>query len=304
MKKISINHKNIELTNLDKIFFPVENYTKKDIIEYYRKISKYILPYLKDRPESLLRSPNGINEASFFQKDVGNASPKWVKTKIIHSESSNKDIHYIVCNDEATLLYMINLGCIEINPWFSRINHLEKPDYVVFDLDPVEISFSKVVETALKIKEVLDAANINSFCKTSGASGIHIYVPLNARYKFEESKDFALLVATIVHKQISNITSLERKPSKRKNKVYIDCYQNNFGQTLAAPYSLRPKPGATVSTPLKWDEINSNLNPNNYTIKNIFRRLGQIGDIFSNVLGEGIDIEKCTQKLKKKYEEE
>jgi bifunctional non-homologous end joining protein LigD len=299
--KIKLNGHNIEVSNLEKIFFPDEGYTKEDVIEYYQKISEYILPYLKGRPESLLRNPDGIEKNGFIQKDVDNNLPNWIKTKKIYAESSDKDVHYLICNNEATLVYMTNLGCIEIHPWFSRINKLDKPDYVVLDLDPEEISFGKVVETALTIKKVLDTADIKSFCKTSGATGLHIYIPLNAKYKFDKSKQFALKLAKIVNNLIPDITSLERKPSKRKKKVYIDCYQNNIGQTLAAPYSIRPKAGATVSTPLKWSEVNSNLNPGDYTINNIFRRLGQVGDIFKDVLGKGINIEKCTKLLEKKY---
>jgi bifunctional non-homologous end joining protein LigD len=299
--KIKIRNKTLELSNLNKVFFPDEGYTKGDIIEFYKKISKYILPYLKNRPESLLRNPDGIKKNHFIQKDVNNNHPGWIKTKKIYAESADKYVNYLVCNDELTLLYIANLGCIEIHPWFSQINKLDRPNYAVLDLDPEGISFGKVVETALTIKKVLDTAEIKSFCKTSGATGLHIYVPLNAKYKFDESKKFALTVAKIVNNLIPDITSLERKPSKRKKKVYIDCYQNSIGQTLAAPYSLRPRPGATVSTPLKWSEVNSNLDPKNYTIKNIFRRLGHVGDLFEDMLGKGINIEKCIKKLEKKY---
>jgi bifunctional non-homologous end joining protein LigD len=192
---------------------------------------------LRNRPESLLRNPDGIKNNNFIQKNADKNLPSWIKTKKIYAESSDKDVHYLVCSDGAALVYMANLGCIEIHPWFSRINKLDSPDYAVLDLDPEKITFGKVVETALTIKKVLDSADIKSFCKTSGATGLHIYIPLNAKYKFDEAKKFTLLAAKIVNNLIPAITSLERKPSKRKNKVYIDCYQNNIGQTLAAPYS-------------------------------------------------------------------
>lgn len=295
-KEIIINKNKVKLTNLDKLYWPDEGFTKGDLIEYYQKIAKYMIPYLKGRPESLNRHPNGIKEEGFFQKDVDN-TPDWIQTKKIYSESNDKEINYLICNDEATLIYMANLGCIEINPWFSKVNSLENPDYLVIDLDPEEISFDKVVETALAVKEVLDNAGADSYCKTSGATGLHIYVPLNAKYDYDIAREFAHLVGKFVNNKIPKITSLERNPSKRKKKVYLDYLQNRTGQTLAAPYSVRPRPGATVATPLKWDEVNSSLNPKDYTIESIPRRVGQMGDIFKNVLGKGINIEKCIKKL-------
>ncbi|MEO8399005.1 MAG: non-homologous end-joining DNA ligase [Ignavibacteriaceae bacterium] len=296
-KEVNINNHKLKLTNLDKVYWPDEGYTKKDLLDYYEKISKYILPYLKDRPESLNRHPNGINGQSFFQKDVGGMPPSWMKTKKVYSDSSEKDVNYLVCNDKATLLYMVNLGCIEINPWFSTTKKMDNPDYTVLDLDPEEISFDKVVEAALEIKKVLDEINIKGYCKTSGATGMHIYIPLGAKYDYETSKNFAHLIAHIVNSRIPKFTSLERSPSKRKRKVYLDYLQNNKGQTLAAPYSVRPKKGATVAAPLHWDEVKKGLSPKNFTIETMPRRLGQIGDIFKEVLKKGIDIKKCIKKL-------
>jgi bifunctional non-homologous end joining protein LigD len=298
-KEVTINKHRLKLTNLDKIYFPDEGYTKGEIIDYYRKISKYILPYLKDRPESMLRHPNGIYGKSFFQKNVDHMPPDWVKTEKIYSEHNENYINYLICNDQATLVFMANLGCIEINPWFSRIQSQEYPDYTVIDLDPEDISFDKVVETALQVKEALDLAGAKSFCKTSGATGLHIYIPLKAKYDYDVAKDFAHMIGQIVNRWIPDITSLERSPSKRKKKVYLDYLQNRKGQTLAAPYSVRPKPGATVSTPLKWVEVKQGLHPSDFTIKNIFKRLEKTGDLFKGVLGPGIDIEKCIKRLEK-----
>ncbi|HSP88220.1 MAG TPA: DNA ligase D [Ignavibacteriaceae bacterium] len=296
-KEIIINGKNLKLTNLNKIYFPDEGYTKGKLIEYYKNVSKYMLPYLKGRPESLNRHPNGINGESFYQKDVKDQPPDWVHIEKIYSEHNEKHINYLVCNNEATLIYLANLGCIEINPWFSRVENLDNPDYLVIDLDPEDISFDKVVEAALAVKEVLDAAGAKSFCKTSGATGLHIYVPLAAKYNYDVAKDFAHLVAQFAHHKVRGFTSLERSPSKRQKKVYLDYLQNRTGQTLAAPYSVRPKPGAPVATPLKWDEVKIGLDPKNYTIKNTLERLAKMGDIFKDVLGKGIDIEKCISKL-------
>ena len=296
-KEIIIDNHKLKLTNLDKIYWPEEKYTKGDLINYYNKIAGYILPYLMDRPESLNRHPNGIYEKSFFQKDITQKPPDWIKTKRIYSESNDKEINYMICNDNATLIYMANLGCIEINPWFSRISKLDFPDYFVIDLDPEDISFEKVIETALVVKDVLDEMEIESFCKTSGATGLHIYVPLNAQYEYNVAKDFAHVIAKIVNNRIPEFTSLIRSPSKRKKRVYLDYLQNRAGQTLAAPYSVRPRPDATVATPLFWKEVKSGLSPKDFTIKNVPQRVEKIGDIFHKILGKGIDINKSIKKL-------
>lgn len=294
---ISINGKKLKLTNLEKIYWPEEKYTKGDLIDYYRGISKFILPYLKDRPESLNRFPNGIAGESFYQKDVGDMPPEWVKTVEVYSESNKKNINYLVCQNEATLVYLANLGCIEINPWFSTIKHPDKPDYLAIDLDPLNISFEKVIETALAVKEVLDKAGAPGYCKTSGVTGIHIYVPMKAKYDFEVSKEFAYTIAQMTNVKLPDTTSIERSPSKRNKKVYIDFLQNRRGQTLAAPYSVRPKPHATVSTPLKWNELKKGLSPENFTIKNINKRLEKVGDLFEGIFGKGIDVKKCLKNL-------
>ncbi len=296
-KEVSIQKHNLKLTNLDKVYWPDEGYTKGDLIEYYKSVSKLILPYLKNRPESLLRHPNGINSKGFFQKDMDSLPPDWVDTKKIYSESNDKDINYFLCNDEASLIYLANLGCIEINPWFSRVGSLTNPDYTVIDLDPEDISFDKVVETALAVKKVLDKAGAKSFIKTSGATGMHIYIPLGAKYDFDVAKDFAHLIGTIVNNEIPDFTSLERSPSKRQKKVYLDYLQNRKGQTLAAPYSVRPRPKAPVSTPLKWEEVKVGLDPTQFTIKTIHKRLDKTGDLFEGILGEGINIEECIKNL-------
>ena len=295
--EIVISNRKIKLTNINKIYWPEEGYSKGDLIDYYRKVADFILPYLADRPQSLNRHPNGISGKSFFQKDITQKPPDWVRTKKIYSDSNDKEINFLICNDEATLVYMANLGCIEINPWFSKITNIDNPDYLVIDLDPEDISFEKVIEAALSVKGVLDELEIESFCKTSGATGLHIYVPLGAKYEYNVAKDFAFLIAKIANNRIPEFTSLERSPSKRKKKVYLDYLQNRSGQTLAAPYSVRPRPGATVATPLHWKEVKPGLSPQNFTILNIHDRLKETGDIFKGVLGKGIDVQKSLKKL-------
>jgi bifunctional non-homologous end joining protein LigD len=292
----------VSFTHTDKVFWPAEGYTKGDVIDYYNSIYSHIIKYLKDRPESLFRSPNGINEKGFFQKDAGIGTPEWIKTEVVHSDSSEKDIHYIVCDDKPTLLYMANLGCIEINPWNSRIQSPDHPDYLILDLDPSEHNtYDQVVETANVIKQILDKAGAASFPKTSGATGMHIYVPLGAKYTYEQAKDFAHAIASMTHEQLPGTTSLERNLAKRgKDVIYLDYLQNNKGQTLACAYSLRPKPGATVSTPLEWREVKAGLLPTDFTFKNILARVDKKGDLFGGVLLKGIDILKCLDRLSAK----
>src|SRR5581483_6036946 len=256
-----------------------------------------MLPYLMDRPHSLLRQPNGINGQAFFQKDLDHTAPDWIKTAAIYSESNHKDIRYLVCDSKDSLLYMVQLGCIEINPWNSRLAALDKPDWVVLDLDPEAIGFDKVVETALVIRRLCDDLSIPSYPKTSGKTGIHIFIPLGARYDYGQCKQFGQLLATLVHQRLPDITSLERSPKKRQGKVYIDFLQNRKGQTLAAPYSVRPTPAASVSTPLKWSEVTQKLDPTEFTLANMRQRIDAVGDLWQPVISEGIDLVAVLERM-------
>ncbi len=295
-----VGKQKVKLTNLQKIYFPKDKISKGDIIEYYQSISEFILPYLKDRPQSLLRTPNGINAPAFYHKDAGGEAPSWVKSKKIHSDSGNKDIDYIICNDAATLAFLNNMGCIELNPWHSRLRSLDKPDYIAIDLDPSpKNSFSQVIETALAVKEIFDKAGATSYCKTSGSTGIHIYVPLNAKYTYDQVKDFAKIIAVMSSELLPEFTTTERPLKKRGNNIYIDFLQNRSGQTLASVYSVRPKPGATVSTPLLWKEVNEKLDFREFTIHNMADRIKKRGDLFKGVLGKGVDLYKCLANLEK-----
>ncbi|MEO8568548.1 MAG: DNA ligase D [Ginsengibacter sp.] len=289
----------LKVTNPDKIYFPEDDVTKGDVVDYYISIADYILPYLKGRPESLLRNPNGIHEKGFFHKDAAGDAPKFVKSQKIYSESVHKEIDYIVCDNKATLTYLNNLGCIEINPWHSTINALDKPDYLIIDIDPSDKNtFEQVIEAANVIKQVLDKAGAPAFCKTSGASGMHIYVPTAKKYSYEQVKDFTYLVCMFVNNELKDFTTLERNLQKRGNKhIYLDYLQNRRGQTISSVYSLRPKTGATVSTPLLWEEVKSGLSPKEFTIHNTLQRIKKTGDIFNGVLGKGIDIKKCIKNL-------
>ncbi|WP_100375384.1 DNA ligase D [Chryseobacterium geocarposphaerae] len=294
-----IGKQQVTLTNQNKLYFPEDDITKGDVIDYYQKIAKFILPHLKNRPQSLNRFPNGIEGLSFYQKDADEHTPDWVTLQKIFSESNDKYINYIICNDKETLAYLNNLGCIELNIWTSHIPKVDYPDYLVLDLDPSEKNtFEDVIETALAVKEVLDKAGIVGYPKTSGSSGIHIYIPMGGKYTYDQVKDFGHVLMQLVQQELPELTTLERSLQKRdKNKIYLDYLQNRRAQTLASVYSLRPKPGAPVSAPLDWKEVKKGLLPTDFTIHNMPERLQEKGDLFKPVLGKGIDLLKTIKKL-------
>ncbi|OOQ61361.1 DNA ligase D [Mucilaginibacter pedocola] len=288
----------LKFTHLSKIYWPEDGITKRDMFNYYYQVAEYILPYLKDRPQSLNRFPNGIHGPSFYQKDVKGKAPDWVKT-FPYKTSEGEDKDYLVGHDEATLLWMASLGCIEMNPWFSRVQSPDNPDYCIIDLDPDKNTFDQVIAAAQEVKKVLDAVDVPSFCKTSGSTGMHIYIPLGAKYDYDQSQLFARLIVNIVHQQIPGYTTLERMVKNRDGKMYLDFLQNRPGATIAGPYSLRPKPGATVSMPLHWDEVKPGLTMKDFTIHNSIARLKKEGDLFAGVLGKGIDLEKTIKKAQR-----
>lgn len=295
---LEIGKISLHLSNQNKIFFPDDGISKGDIINYYNEVSALILPYLEDRPEAMNRFPNGINGQSFYQKDVDlENSPSWLKTEKIYSESNDKYIDYLLCNDKATLLYMANLGCIELNPWNSRISKIDQPDWAVIDLDPANNDFKEVVKTALTVKEIMDELDTECYCKTSGATGLHIYIPLGAQYSYNSVKLFSELIANEVVSRLPQSTSVKRPVENRQNKIYIDFLQNRRGQTLASAYCVRPRPGATVSTPLEWGEVNEKLSPSQFTIKNVMKRFERKGDLWKPVLGKGANIEMIIKKI-------
>jgi bifunctional non-homologous end joining protein LigD len=296
--RLSVNGVTVQLTNLNKVYWPDEGYAKGDLIHYYREVSSAILPYLRDRPESLHRHPGGIKEQSFFQKDIRpQKPPAWVPTAMLPSDPGDKDTQAVLCQDEATLLYLANLGCIELNPWNSRIQALDLADYLLVDLDPENIDFDRVVDAAVEFRRLLEQIDAEGYCKTSGKRGLHVYVPLGARYTHDQAKQFAELLVQIVHRRLPAFTSLVRDPRKRQNRVYLDYLQNGKGKTLAAPYCVRPYPGATVSTPLHWQEVKRRLDPSRFTMRTLPRRLDRVGDVWQAVLGPGIDVMRCLEKV-------
>lgn len=288
----NIKGHSIKFNNLNKVFWPKEGYTKRDLLNYYYQIAPYILPYLKNRPQSLNRFPHGIQGLSFYQKDVTKTAPEWVK-QFPYTTSLGEDKNFLVVQDEIDILWMANLGAIEMNPWNSTIDTPDNPDWCIIDIDPSEANnFTQVIEAAQATKQVLDTLKIKGYCKTSGATGLHIYIPLGAKYSYDQCQLFGRFIANQVHQILPKFTSVERFNVNRKGKVYIDFLQNRPKATLAAPYSVRPKPGAPVSMPLYWDEVKKGLQPKQFTLKNAVQRLKEEGDIFKPVLGKGISIKK------------
>jgi bifunctional non-homologous end joining protein LigD len=296
---VTVGKTKVPVSNPQKIYFPEEKITKKMVVEYYQSIAKYILPFLKDRPESLKRNPNGILDAGFFHKDAGENAPDFIKSFPVHSESTNKEIDYIICNDKATLAYLNNLGCIELNPWHSTIKKTDHPDYLIIDLDPSDKNnFDQVVEVANAFKKLFDKAGATCLCKTSGSTGLHIYVPMKKKYLYEEVKNFAHQLCIMINEMLPDFTSLTRNLAKRGNKkIYLDYLQNSAGQTISSVYSLRPKKGATVSMPLHWKEVKKGLSPDQFTIHNALKRIEKNPTIFNDIFGPATNIPACIKKL-------
>ncbi len=293
-----INNKTLQFTNLDKLFWKEDKITKRDLLNYYHRIAPYMLPYIKNRPQSLYRFPDGYKGKSFYQKDVTGKVPDWAATYRYRSEGDNEDKHFLVAMDEASILYMVNFGCIEINPWSSTVKKPDNPDWCLLDLDPgTKTTFAKVIETANVMHDLLDSIGVLHFPKTSGSTGIHIYIPLGKKYTYDQSKEFARVVVTMVQHQTNQFTTIERTVSKRQGKLYLDFLQNRPQATLAAPYSVRPKPKATVSMPLHWDEVKPGLKMQDFVLKNVPSLLEQRGDIFKPVLGKGIDMRASLKRL-------
>ena len=294
---LEIDDINVPVSNIEKTYWPNAQLTKYDLLDYYIKMSDFILPYLKDRPQSLHRHPNGISGESFYQKDNEHL-PEWIETFKIYSKSSERDINYLLCQNQATLTYMNNLGCIELHPWHSTIFQLDKPGYTIIDLDPSEKNtFEQVIETAQVAKLVLDKAQITGYCKISGSSGLHIYIPLDGKYSYNEARDFTKLLCYYIQEQLPEITTLERSIKKRGPKIYLDYLQNRKGQTIVSAFSLRPKPEATVSAPIDWKDLNKNLRIEDYNIHTIPKLFQNKKDNFLNILSEGIAMEKALDNL-------
>jgi bifunctional non-homologous end joining protein LigD len=298
-----VNGHQLKFAHLNKLYWPKDKVSKRDMLNYYYQVAPFILPYLVNRPQSMNRYPGGISGKPFYQKDIRDKAPEWL-ARFPYTTSEGESKEYLVCKDESSLLYMASLGAIEMNPWSSTIDTPDNPDWCIIDLDPNKHHFDKVIEAANTVKLVLDEAGITGYCKTSGSTGIHIYMPLGKKYSYEESKEFGRVIARIVQRRIPRFTSIERMVSNRGGKLYIDFLQNRPQATLASAYSLRPKPGAPVSMPLHWEELKKGLKITDFNIRNAIARIREQGDIFKPVLGKGINMKAALKKLMVMDEEE
>jgi bifunctional non-homologous end joining protein LigD len=291
----------VDLTNLDKVFWPAEGYTKGDLIAYYQGIAEWFLPYLKDRPVVLTRYPDGIEGKSFFQKDAPVYAPQWLRLETMWSEQAEREIRYFVLDDVESLTYVANMASIPLHVWSSRVAALERPDWCILDLDPKGAPFKDVVKIALHIHALCDDVGLVNYVKTSGSTGLHVLIPLGARYTYEHSRTLAELIARFTAKSLPDISTVVRKPGDREGKVYLDYLQNGHGKLLVAPFSVRPLPAAPVSMPLEWSEVNGRLKIERFTIRNARKRLLERGDPLAGVLTESIDMLAAIDALQRRF---
>jgi bifunctional non-homologous end joining protein LigD len=287
----------LKFTNLNKVFYPADGYTKRDVINFYAAVADLLVPHLQGRPLSLKRYPNGINQDYFFQKDAS-GFPDWLHREELADDEESKT--RVICDDKASLLYLANLGCIDQNPYMSRLGTLEHPDFILIDLDPYHCGYDRIVEAAQLVREKLRLIGLTGYPKTTGGNGMHIYVPVEPIYSSTQTRQFAEILAGWVAAERPDLFTTPRMVSAReKGKVYFDYLQNASGKTISAPYVLRAHPGAPVATPLKWDEVVPGLKPQQFHIANVLRRFERVGDLFAGVLSKPQELGPAIEKLSK-----
>jgi bifunctional non-homologous end joining protein LigD len=288
----------VRLANPDKVLFPEDGITKRDIFEYFKTVAPVLLPHLRDRPLSLQRWPNGIAGESFFQKDAPDVIPPFVRTEPIGSEDSRRTIRYIIADNEETLLWLANLTAFTLHPWGSRVGSLGNPDFMILDLDPKEAPFTRVVRVARELRELLDAIGLRSYPKSTGSSGLHVYVPLEPEYSYEQVRGFAELLGRVVASRMPEEATVELKVEERGGRIFLDSLRNRMGQTAAGPYVVRALPTAPVSAPLSWDEVDERrLSARQFTIRNLPARLAEHGDLWRPVLDDRQRLDEALEAL-------
>ena len=295
--------KEVHLSNQDKIFWPEENYTKGDMVGYYEKVAPWILPWLADRPLVMTRYPDGIDGKSFFQKDAPGFVPDWIRIEKMWSQSTEREISYLIVDSVESLVYVANMASIPLHIHHSRMSSFETPDWCVLDLDPKEAPFKDVITIARAIKRLCDDIGLPAYLRTSGSSGLHILIPLGGQFTFEQSRILGELLGRVIVGQLPEIATIIRSPEKRDGRVYIDYLQNGTGKLIAAPYCVRPLPGAPVSMPIAWKDLTAKLTPDQFTIKNAFRRLNRLkADPAIEVLEAEVDLLSALETLTGFYE--
>src|SRR5688572_20224031 len=288
----------LRLSNLDKVFWPDEGYSKGDVVVYYFNVAHLILPYLNERPLTMKRMPDGMAGGFFYEKTAPSHTPDWIERCHVESEDAKTGvIGYLMVNELPTVLYVANLGCIEMHPLHSRCSSIDQPDYLFFDLDPMEASFEDVLAVAMHVKAALDSLGLESYPKTSGATGVQIYVPVVPGYSYDQVRDFVGTVGRMIERADPDRVTMAWKIANRTGKVFIDHNMNRSGANIAAAYSLRPEPRATVSTPLRWNEVEAGVTPQDFRIDNVWARFDEVGDLFEGVRTKPQDLTSALEAV-------
>lgn len=294
---IKVGRYTIKVSHLDRIIFPKAKITKGDLIDYYERIAPIMLPYLKDRLLTMKRYPTGIQGEGFFHKDAPDYFPSFIKRKAI-TRSDGQIVNFVVCNNEATLVYIANHGCITPHIGLSKIDKLNYPDKMIFDLDPSIKKFEQVQEGAFYLKAVLDELELPNFVMTTGSRGLHIVVPIKRLRTFDWVRKFAGSIGGLLVQQHPKLFTMQIRKNKRGRKIFIDVLRNASRQTAVAPYAVRPRPGAPIATPITWQEAaRKTLTPTQYTIKNIFKRIDKVGDIWSDMSSHAVSLTRAAKTI-------
>lgn len=296
MPQIKVGSHKVDITNPDRVLFPKSKITKEELITYYQQIAPLMLPYLKNRPISMQRFPDGIAQEGFYQKDAAEYFPSFIKRKKI--PKTDGFVNYVVCNNAATLVYLANLACITIHPWLSKIDKLDYPDRMVIDLDPSSKNFNLVRQAALDLKKLFSELGLRSFVMTTGSRGLHIWIPLKRLHDFEFVKQFAHDVARVFESRDPKNLTLEIRKNKRKKRIFIDWLRNMPGATSVSPYSVRPKEHGPIAMPIPWQEVeDKNLSPQRYTMTNVFESLKKRGDVWHGIMSHAQSLTKARTRL-------
>jgi len=297
-QKIKIGNSTIEITNAEKIYYPKNRIKKGDVLDYYCKISEYLLPHIKKRLLSMHRYPNGIEYQHFIQQEIPGYFPPWIARKRVKKEGGF--ITHTICDNKQTLIYLSNEAVLEFHIWLSRSDNVTNPDKIIFDLDPPKGNTQKARKAALAMKEILDDISLRSYVMSTGSNGYHIIVPLDGKLSFKKTHPISEKIARIAEKSYPSLLTTEQRKEKRRGRVFVDYIRNSYGQTSIAPYSLRAKNGAPIATPLSWDEMRrASTDPAKYDFKNIFRRLSRTGDLWQNIYEEKQSLTQAKGKLDK-----
>jgi bifunctional non-homologous end joining protein LigD len=296
---VTVDGHEIELSNLEKVLFPQHGITKGDLVDYYRRIAETMLPYMKDRPITMQRFPDGIEQEGFYQKEAPDYFPDWIRRESIEVEEESTSQPQVVCDNAATLVYLANQACITPHVWLSRVDKIRHPDRLIFDLDPPGEDFEPVRSAARSLRSLLDELDLTSLVMTTGSRGLHVLVPLDRHWEFDEVRSFAKRVAVVLAQREPDRLTVETSKQKRGNRLFLDYLRNSYAQHTVAPYAVRARPGAPVATPLDWDEVaDTDLNSQTYNMGNIFRRLGQKTDPWKGAMKDSRSLEEPSRRLK------